>query len=220
MPPASPIRVLVLEDTPKTRDGLVALLDGSPGFTCAGAHATGELALRQIPRQKPEVILVDLELEPPGMSGTEFLGVCRRRFPEVELLVLTCHDVAEWVFPALEAGASGYVVKGTPPARLLEAIAEVHAGGSFMSGAVARLVLKRFQAAPGRQAAGEPLSPREQEVLNLLAKGLRYAGIAAQLGIAQRTVNTHLHHIYEKLHVHSAAGAVGRLIEGSPIRRA
>lgn len=206
------IRVLIVEDNPKVRDGLVALLDGSPGFTCAGACDTAESALRQIPRAKPDLALVDLEL--PGLSGTELLRECRRRFPKLELLVLTVHDAADWVFPALEAGASGYVVKGTAPAKLLEAIAEVHSGGSFMSGSVARLVLKSFRHQRVPKAAAEPLSPREQEVLTRLARGLKHAEIATELGISQRTVSTHLYHIYEKLHVHSAAGAVGRLVEG------
>jgi DNA-binding NarL/FixJ family response regulator len=200
-----------LEDNPKVRDGLAALLDGSPGFVCAGACATAESALRQVPRAKPDLILVDLEL--PGLSGTEFLHKCRHRFPEVELLVLTVHDAAEWVFPALEAGAGGYVVKGTAPAKLLEAIVEVHSGGSFLSGSVARLVLRRFHHEPVSEPPEGDLSAREQEVLTLLAKGLRHADIARQLGISQRTVNTHLYHIYVKLHVHSAAGAVGKLLE-------
>lgn len=210
MTATSPIRVLVLEDTRKVRDALVALLDGSPGFACAGACETAEDALRRIPSLQPEVILVDLEL--PGMSGTEFLGACRRRFPEVERLVLTMHDEAHWIFPALAAGASGYVVKGTPPAKLLEAIAEVHEGRSWMSGSVARLVLKSFHHEPSGASSEEPLSPREQEVLGLLARGYRHAEIAEQLGIAPRTVNTHINHIYGKLHVHSAAGAVGKLL--------
>lgn len=210
-PEGRPIRVLVLEDDLKVRHGLVALLDGSPGFACAGGCATAELALRQIPVAKPDLVLVDLEL--PGLSGTEFLSTCRRRFPKIELLVVTVHDTAEWIFPALAAGATGYVVKGTPPARLLEAIAEVHSGGSFMSGSVARLILKTFRVAPTPKQPPATLSPREQEVLARLAQGLKHAEIATELGISQRTVHTHLYHIYEKLHVHSAAGAVGKMLE-------
>ena len=210
-PEGRPIRVLVLEDDPKIRHGLVALLDGSPGFACVGACATAEAALRQIPVARPDLILVDLEL--PGLSGTAFLATCRQRFPKIERLVLTIHDAADWVFPALAAGASGYVVKGTPPVKLLEAIAEVHAGGSFMSGSVARLVMKEFQVTQAPRPAVAALSPREQEVVARLAQGLRQAEIATELGISQRTVNTHLYHIYEKLHVHSAAGAVGKMLE-------
>lgn len=207
---ANPIRVLVLEDTRKTRDALVALLEGTPGFACVGACATAEAALRQLPTAKPDVVLVDLEL--PGMTGTEFLRTCRKRFPEVGLLILTLHDEAQWVFPALAAGACGYVVKGTPPAQLLDAIIEVREGRSWMSGQVARLVLKSFHHEPSLAQPDQPLSPREGEVLGLLAKGLRYAEIAEQLGIAPRTVNSHISHIYAKLHVRSAAGAVGKLV--------
>jgi DNA-binding NarL/FixJ family response regulator len=207
----SSIRVLVVEDNAKVRNALAALLDGSPGFTCAGACESAEAALRRIPTAKPDLILVDLEL--PGQSGTELLRICRSRFPGVELLVLTVHDEADWVFPALAAGASGYVIKGTAPAKLLEAISEVRAGGSFMSGCVARRVLRSFQLDPAPRPGAASLSPRELDVLARLARGLKHAEIAAELGISRRTVNTHLYHIYEKLHVHSAAGAVGKMLE-------
>ena len=203
------IAVLVLEDRTKLREGLAWLLDSSPGFTCVGAYPTAEAALRRIPAAKPDVALVDLEL--PGMTGVEFLQNCRRGFPALKSLVLTVHDQPEWVFPALAAGASGYLVKDTPPAKLFEAIAEVHAGGSSMSGPVARLVLDCFQTPP--PAADEPLSAREREVVSLLARGFRYADIAAELAISPRTVNSHLHHVYQKLHVHSAAGAVGKVLD-------
>jgi DNA-binding NarL/FixJ family response regulator len=209
MAPAAVIRVIVVEDDQKIRESLAALLEGSPGFACAGKFATAESALSVIKQKTPDLILVDLEL--PGMSGTEFLRTCRLRFPRIELLVLTMHSEASWIFPALEAGASGYIVKGTSPANLLDAITEVHSGGSFMSSQVARLVMKSFQK-PASGAADGSLSPRENEVLRLLSKGMRYAEIAAELGISPRTVNTHLHRIYEKLHVHSAAGAVGKVM--------
>ncbi len=202
------MRVLVLEDDQGTREALAALVGGSPGFACVGAHPNAESALRAIPAQKPSVILVDLEL--PGISGIEFIRASRQRFASVELLVLTVHAEAEWVFPALEAGASGYLVKGTAPAKLLEAVAEVHAGGALMSSQVARLVLKSFRREGPPQDGRERLSPREIEVLEALAQGMCYEEIAAHLGISPRTVNTHLHRIYAKLHVHSAAGAVGK----------
>lgn len=205
----SSVRVMVVEDDAKVRNALAALLDGSPGFACAGACESAEAALRRIPNARPDLILVDLEL--PGQSGTELLRECRSRFPGVELLVLTVHDEAEWIFPALAAGASGYVIKGTAPAKLLEAISEVRAGGSCMSGSVARRVLRSFQPDPTPRPEVAPLSPREQDVLTRLARGLKHAEIAAELGISRRTVNTHLYHIYEKLHVHSAAGAVGKM---------
>lgn len=215
MTTSSSIRVMVVEDDAGTRNALAALLAGSPGFACVGAHRSATVALARVPEERPQVILVDLEL--PGMEGTEFLRLCGARYPEVELLVLTVHDEAEWIFPALEAGAIGYLVKGTPPAKILEAIAEVQAGGSFMSGQVARLVLRQLHRPPARPTAEAALSPREEEVLRLLAQGLHYAEIASELGISQRAVNTHLHRVYAKLHVHSAAGAVGKLL-GQPGR--
>lgn len=205
------IRIIILEDAANVRNALVALFDGTPGFACVGAYDTAQLALRGVARERPRVALVDLEL--PGSSGTEFVRQCRRQYPELGLLVLTVHDGARWVFPALEAGAVGYVVKGTPPARLIEAVAEVSEGRSFMSRTVARLVLDRMHRQAGSAADLRELTPRERELLTLLAKGLTYVEIANQLGIAPRTVNSHVTHIYEKLHVHSAAGAVGRLLD-------
>ncbi len=206
------IRVGVLEDNVNLRNALGALLAGSPGFALAGAHPTAEAALRAIPREQPHVMLVDLEL--PGINGIEFLRTCRRRFPELECLVLTVHDTAKWVFPALAAGASGYLVKGLAPARLLEAIVEVRQGGASMTSQVARLVLGTFRRQPGAGADLDTLTLREREILELLAQGLRYDEIGARLFVSKRTVNTHLHHIYRKLHVHSATGAVARLLGG------
>lgn len=207
---AKVIRVMVLDDQPGPRESMAAILNGSPGFTCVGAHPNGAVALCRIPIEQPDVILVDLEM--PGMSGTQFIGTCRSRFAEVELLVLTLHDEARWVFPALSAGASGYLVKDTPVVKILDAIETLAAGGSFMSSQVARLVLKRFQGEPLTEDNPAKLSPRENEVLELLSKGLRYDEIAENLGIKPRTVNTHLQRAYSKLHVHSGPGAVSKFL--------
>lgn len=206
----SRIAVMVLEDDAGTRNALGALLNGSPGFVCTGLYATARAALSRIPVEKPDVILVDLDL--PGMSGVEFLRACRPRHPGIQLVVLTIHDAPEYVFPALQAGATGYLVKGTPPARLLEVVAEVAGGGSWMSGQIARLVLGALQAPPARAGELAALTGRELEVLESLSGGLRYDEIANRLGVSARTVNTHLQHIYRKLHVHSAAGAVAKLL--------
>lgn len=206
------IRVGVLEDNSRLRNALGALLTGSPGFALAGAHPTAEAALRAIPRGQPHVMLVDLEL--PGANGIEFLRTCRRRFPELECIVLTVHDTAKWMFPPLAAGASGYLVKGLAAARLLEAIAEMHQGGASMTSQVARLVLGTFRQQTEADAELDTLTPGEREILELLAQGLRYDEIGARLFVSKRTVNTHLHHIYRKLHVHSATGAVARLLGG------
>ncbi|MHB1306013.1 MAG: response regulator [Limisphaerales bacterium] len=215
MPPVNDdIRVMVVEDHAETRRTLAALLQGSPGFACTGAHPSAETALTRIHAERPRVILVDLELR--GMSGVEFLSLCRSRFPEVELVVLTMHDEPEWFFPALEAGATGYLVKGTPPARIIEAIAEVASGGSWMSGQIARRVLRSFERPAAIVGVLATLSAREREVLESLARGMRYDEIGLQLGVSARTVNAHLQHIYRKLHVHSATAAIARLHEYRP----
>jgi DNA-binding NarL/FixJ family response regulator len=188
---------------------LAVLLNGTPGFVCAGAFGSGAALLENLAGAEPSVVLVDLEL--PGMGGVEFIRACRAEHPEVGLLVLTVHDEAEWVFPALAAGASGYVVKGTPPVKLLDAIAEVAGGGASMSGPIARLVLRRLRQTEDAGGGLEELSPRETEVLRCLSQGLRYDEIAVRLSVSARTVNSHLQRVYRKLHVHSATAAVARL---------
>jgi DNA-binding NarL/FixJ family response regulator len=205
------IKVMVVEDEGGTRDALGALLRENPGFACTGLYRTARRALEAIPAERPRVILVDLNL--PGMSGVEFIRLCRQKYPEVELLVLTVHDEAEYVFPALSSGASGYLVKGIPPDRVLRAIQEVAAGGASMTGQVARMVLKTLRPSSPGASAFPGLSTREVEVLGLLAEGLRYDEIAVRLSLSVRTVNSHLQRIYRKLHVHSATAAVARLHE-------
>lgn len=199
---------MIVEDDAETREGLTALLQWSDGFVCAGAHSETAAALRALPVEKPDVILLDLELG--GASGEDLIRQVKARAARVEILVLTIHDTPERIFSALDAGASGYLVKVPTAERLLEAIAEVHAGGSVMSSQVARLVIERFRQARRQSAELDTLTEREAEVLNLLAHGGRYQEIARQLGVSVRTVSTHLHNIYRKLHVHSATEAAAR----------
>lgn len=213
MPPEPPrTSVMVLEDHAGTRHALGALFQGSPGFACTGTYATARAALRQIPSERPDVVLVDLDL--PDLSGVEFIRACRPRHPAIQHVVLSIHDAPDYVFPALQAGATGYLVKGTPPVRLLEAVAAVAAGGSWMSSQIARLVLRTLQVpdAPAADRLGD-LTRREFEVLQRLSSGLRYDEIAACLGVSTRTVSSHLQNVYRKLHVHSAAGAVAKLLQ-------
>lgn len=203
------VRVMVVEDHRGTREALAVLLAGTPGYACVGAFGSAALALEELGRLGPQVVLVDLEL--PGMGGVEFVRRCRERYPAVELVVLTIHDEAERVMPALEAGAGGYLVKGLPPAKLLEAITEVALGGAPMSGSVARMVLQAMRK-PSMEAGGlAALTAREVEVLRGLGAGLRYGEIAGRLGLSPRTVNSHLQRVYRKLRVHSATGAVAQL---------
>ncbi|MCP5523608.1 MAG: response regulator transcription factor [Verrucomicrobiales bacterium] len=210
-----PIGVMIVEDEPGVREALVDALQGSGRIRVMGDFDRAEEALSALAHQRAEVVLVDLEL--PGLSGTGFVAACRERCPEVQCIVLTVHDEAAWVFPALTAGASGYFIKGTPPARLVEAIQQVRDGGSEMTPSVARLVLKSFRGAPpaggkgGADGKGN-LTPREREVLECLSRGMTYDEIGEHLGCHARTVNSHLHNTYRKLHVHSAAGAVGRYL--------
>ncbi|MBI2930001.1 MAG: response regulator transcription factor [Verrucomicrobia bacterium] len=204
-------RVTLVEDNDELREWLAVMLNGSPGFACSGAHATAEQALKAIPFEKPDVLLLDLEL--PHMSGEEFIREAKARWPKLEILILTVHDEPKRIFAALEAGASGYLVKPAAPAKLLEALADVAAGGSPMSSQIARLVLSTFRERGKRKQDLGQLTPREEEILALLSQGHRYQEIADGLGLSLRTVGTHLHHIYAKLHVRSRTEAAAKYLQ-------
>ncbi len=204
MAPSSPtVRVFIIEDTVPIRQALELLLNGSPGYTCTGTAGSVEEVLDAPAGLAPDVVLLDVEL--PGMNGIEALRPLRRHWPRAEFLMLTVHDDAERVFDALCAGATGYLVKTTPPANLLAAIREVFEGGAPMSASVARQVVKTFRR-PEMQ--DDQLSPREQEVLDGLIEGKTYKQIAAHLYISPNTVGFHVKQVYEKLHVNSRAEAV------------
>ncbi len=210
---AGPIRVFVVEDLDQIREAYALLLGWTPGFVCVGVAASAESALEATPEQEPDVCLLDIGL--PGMTGLEALGLLHRRWPEAEFLVLTVFDDPDRVFEALKAGASGYLVKTTPPADVLEAIRELHAGGAPMSASVARKVVTAFRApAP----ASEDLTRREREVLDHLVQGETVKQIADELFVSPSTVAFHVRQIYEKLHVHSRAEAVAHALRG-PRRR-
>jgi DNA-binding NarL/FixJ family response regulator len=208
---ADPIRVALIEDQRATREGLTQLINGSGGFFVAGRYASGEEALKRIAADDPDVILTDIGL--PGMSGIELIAVIQEILPDTPILILTVHGEDEHVCDALRLGACGYLLKDVPPARLLEALREVHAGGAPMSPEIARRVLKMFQKfAP----AGSPqtvLSPRELQVIQLLAEGHSYKGCAEQLSISLDTVRFHVRQIYDHLHVHSKSEAVRKAMK-------
>ncbi len=206
------VKVMVVEDIGRTREALGALIGGSPGFELTGAYRSAAIALEKVPSDQPVVILVDLEM--PGMSGLEFIRSCRARHPEIAIVVHTVHGEANHVFTALSAGAVGYLLKGLPPAKLLESIAEVASGGAWMSGQIARMVLRTLTPTLPLRSQVSCLSHRELEVLQLLSQGHPYGRIAQRLSISIRTVNTHLQTIYKKLHVHSATGAIAKLLKG------
>jgi DNA-binding NarL/FixJ family response regulator len=205
--PAEPvIKVAIVEDDAKLRATLERYLAAQPGLRCVSAYANGEAALAGIPAVQPDVVLMDINL--PGVSGIECVRRLCQALPSVKIIMLTVFEESEHVFQALTAGAFGYLVKSVRPARIVEAVGEVHAGGSPMSGHIARKVVQTFQKRAARSVEINTLSARELEVLQALSKGHTYKQIAADLGISLATVRTYLQRIYEKLHVHSHAEAV------------
>ena len=208
------IQVAIVEDQREVREGPRFMLHTSPGFRCVAACGSAEEALRVLPAARPDVILMDLQL--PGMSGIECIRRLRTTLPNVPIAMLTVFEDDDKIFEALKAGATGYLLKSTPPDKLVEAVRELHAGGSPMSGQIARKVIRQLvEASPPRVPEAPPLpdlSTREREILDLLAKGHRYKEIADRLGISVDTVRTHVRHIYEKLEVHSRAEAMLRVM--------
>ena len=213
------IRVSIVEDDNRVRDSLGRLIDRAPGFTCVSKHPSAEDALRDLPPHHPNVVLMDINLG--GMSGVDCVRLLKDILPDVQVMMLTVYENTDHIFSALAAGASGYLLKQTPPDELIAAIQEMNRGGSPMSSHIARKVVASFQsnvpsAATTRETAS--LSPREREVLDLLAKGFLYKEIGEALGIGYDTVHTHIRRVYEKLHVRSRAQAVAKHLGQSDSR--
>jgi len=211
------IAVSIVEDDPQVRGSLAKLIDGAPGFRCVSVHPSAEDALVEIPKVKPEVVLMDINL--PGANGVECVRRLKPHCPTTQIIMLTVYQKTEHIFNALAAGATGYMLKQTPPPELLTAIKEVHGGGSPMSSHIARKIVQSFQQPAPACAEAESLSPREAEVLDLLAKGFLYKEIADQMKVSYATVHTHIRHIYEKLHVRSRTEAVAKHLGQSRSRR-
>lgn len=205
-----PITVSIVDDDDPLRESLEILISGSKGFRCLGAHRSAELALQKIPCEKPDVVLMDINL--PRMSGIECVSKLKALVPNTQVLMVTVYEDSDQIFKSLVAGASGYLVKDTPPAEILEAIQDVHRGGSPMSSHIARKVVKYFQTLPPTNSEIENLSAREQEIMSYLAKGYRYKEIAETLSISVLTVRSHLRRVYEKLHVRSRTEAVVKFL--------
>ena len=205
------IQVALVEDDAGVRANLAAMLNSSPGFQCQAAYADARAALKAIPSSRPDVVLMDINM--PGMLGTECVGQLKEVAPTLPVLMLTVYDDSEQVFKSLMAGATGYLLKRTPRAKLLDAIREVTSGGAPMSRQVARRVVQYFhglkQAPATARRAPEVgnLTEREEQVLALLAKGHAYKEIADLINISFETVRTHVRTIYDKLHVHSRTEA-------------
>ncbi|HLP06993.1 MAG TPA: response regulator transcription factor [Opitutaceae bacterium] len=206
--PAPPIRVAVVEDDPDVRALLCQWLREEPGFECVCEAPNAEVAFAKLPDLKPDVVLHDIVL--PGKSGIESVARLKPLLPQTQFVMLTVYEDVEHIFAALSAGATGYMLKRTPRPALVEALREVHAGGSPMSTSIARKVVQSLHQPrrPATSAATEGLSARENQVLELLARGHLYKEIADEIGISVPTVNTYIRRIYEKLHVRSRAQAV------------
>jgi DNA-binding NarL/FixJ family response regulator len=209
-PAPAPIRVVIVEDLREVREGLTSLINGTHGFACAGGYRSMEDAVRSIAAQCPDVVLTDIGL--PGMSGIDGIRILRERHPETPILALTVYDNDDKIFEALCAGASGYLLKHTPPARLLEALDEAVHGGAPMSPEVARRVVRLFREFRPPDHASYGLTPQENELLKLLANGHHKKTAAHEMGISINTVSFHLKNIYEKLQVHSKTEAVAKAL--------
>lgn len=203
------IKVAIVEDDRGLRDQLTALINHSSGMRCVGAYVNAEAALKQIPQDWPDVVLMDINL--PQMSGIECAGKLKALRPSLQILMLTVYADSDLIFKSLVAGASGYLIKRASPQEIISALVEVHRGGAPMSSAIARKVVEYFQKKPGQPEAGR-LTKREQEILTELGKGYRDKEIADILAISIPTVRTHVRNIYEKLHVRSRAEAVARFV--------
>jgi DNA-binding NarL/FixJ family response regulator len=210
-----PISVSIVEDNDKLRGTLAKVIGRSEGFRFVSDYANAEDAIADLPKVKPDVVLMDINL--PGMNGVECVRKLKTILPKMQVMMLTVYEDTENIFNALAAGANGYMLKRTPTKELLEAIHEVHRGGSPMTTHIARLVVQSFQksAAPAPAPGGDlsELSEREQQVLDLLAQGLIYKEIAEKLNIGYETVHTYIRRIYEKLQVRTRTEAVAKFLQ-------
>jgi len=203
--PAS-IKVAIIEDRREIREALATLIGGTEGFLCTGSYRSMEDALAKIGSHLPDVALVDIGL--PGMSGIEGLRILKEQYPRMLLMMLTVYDDDERIFDAMCAGATGYLLKKTPPARLLESLKEAVAGGAPMSPEVARRVISLFREIRPPERADYDLTPHETRLLKLFVRGHNYKTAAAELGVSVHTIDFHLRSIYQKLQVHSKTEAV------------
>ena len=200
--------VIIVEDNQGLRQQLLQILESAPDIQCAGAFVSAEAALPKILELKPDVVLMDIKL--PGMSGIQCVAEIKKVVPEMQIIMVTIYEDSERIFRALKSGANGYLVKSSPPEQLLAAIRDVSTGGAPMSSHIATKVVKHFHLIGVSPTESENLSPREREVLDLLASGFIYKEIGDQLKISAETVRTYVKNICQKMHVRSRLEAVAR----------
>jgi len=206
------ITVAIVEDIKEIREGLQTLINFSDGFCCRDVYANAETALANMPAVQPGVVLMDINL--PGISGIECVHRLKPLCPASQFIMSTVYEDDEHIFESLKAGATGYLLKKTPPAKILEAIREVYEGGSPMNAQIARRVISSFQKKDSIESS-EILSAREKEVLTALAKGMRYKEIAGELHVSMETIRSHARRIYEKLQVQSRTEAINKIYKKS-----
>src|SRR6266568_5052068 len=210
------IKVAIIEDRREIRDGLAMLISGTEGFKCTGTYRSMEDALPRIGTDLPDVVLCDIGL--PGMSGIDGMRILKERFPNLLLLMLTIYDDDDRIFNAMCAGACGYLLKKTPPAKLLESMREVVAGGAPMSPEIARKVIALFRTVRPPKHADYQLTPHETRLLKMLVEGHNYKTAAGDLGVSINTISFHMRNIYDKLQVHSKSEAVSKALRDGLIR--
>lgn len=212
MPTADSIAVALVDDEPAIRRGLAMLINGTPGYHCTGTFGSVADALREVGRELPDVMLLDINL--PGIPGSEGARVFHETYPSIQILMLTVYDEDDHIFESICNGASGYLLKRTPPSELLGAIRDVHRGGSPMSPEVARKVVQLFRKTGPLEKIDHNLTPHEVRLLGLLADGYSYQAAANRLDVSINTIRDYIRNIYDKLHVHSKTEAVRKALKG------
>lgn len=206
-----PIKVVIIEDDEEIRANLTHRIGNNSGFRLLETYSDAESAIADVPNRRPDVVLMDINL--PGLDGVECVRALKPKLPNAQFIMLTVYEDNNRLFASLMAGASGYLLKRTSPAKLLQAIREANAGGSPMTPQVARRVVQHFQQITEPASEVEKLAPREKEVLDQLSKGFRYKEIVDNLGISHGTLHSYIRNIYEKLHVHSRTEAVVKYLK-------
>ncbi len=202
------ISIAIVEDNEEIRKSLVAFIEKAEGILCIGQYANAEIAIKEIPDILPDIVLMDIGL--PKMNGIECVRKLKPLCPGVQFMICTIYDEDEKIFEALEAGANSYILKRSKSEQLVEAIRNLYEGGSPMSSDIARKIVQSFQKKPAHDRSSFGITPREAEILDLLAEGLAYKEIAAKILISVKTIRKHIYNIYEKLHVHSRLEALNK----------